>query len=1628
MRLIKRIIVGLLCLCMLFSMQISGITAFADNTDAHYRMNLEVRENIISHYVVDYKAYEAQGAVKLHYRYNQASENQKPLWTEGDVAFAALQDDVYVLTVPQSAAQIAEPTEITVYDENNAEIDSITFSALAYCEQVIQMTDAELADYTVHGASLRQLCMALVTYGKAAQDVFSTYITTGIEHDYAEELSLDNASYTAASTKTNSDAVSFGTASYLCTAAAQMRFYYTAATEPEEEPVLTGPEGTTIWKGHANNKNGTRRPFVQVENIKPVDFDEQLNVSYGGATLAMSVLDYAGKVIAGNASEASVKFAKSLIVYHREAEAYFTEHAFGDWTLTTEPTCTEDGVETRTCAHCDAAETQSVPALGHDWSDWEETVHPNCTHGGLLERYCTRCDASESETLPPSGVHSYYAEEEIPATCTAYGQIKYSCIYCGNSYYETDENKPPTDHTPAEAVHEYVVEETCTESGSYDEVVYCSVCGEELSRESVTVPATGHTWSEWTVLTPATDASCTADGVTAVETRSCYNCDATETRGGEPVPAFGHNYALVNVAEAGCVTVGMKVYECTNCGDRYTETIPALGHLFGEWEQTVAPTCTEDGAETRTCLRCGEESDPISVPALGHDYEATVIAPTCTEQGYTTYTCSRCGDSYTADETAALGHDMGEWTVVTPAAIGQEGERKRTCSRCDYYESEAIPALTANIEVKLPHVDSYLYRAGNANNIAMGSLFRVINEDEAVDSAAVTVTIENVAGNANGTFTANTSDWAAGTVKLSGTGVVKLTVKQSGNAVDTLYLEVVAGTNYAEGATLGNVTSNNAVLLGDVNCKKITVNNGKTLYGNGFSVTDARTDFSGAGNSYITMNGGGSIDNAKLLGKVYESLITSGQENQYYAPGVWITGDANIYNSYVSETKNAVQIDAGTVYFENSTFAGGALANIDIGGGDVTLKNCITKTTDRGGLKGLGIRAKTANCKIHLLGTFTQNNWLKKSDLPSMFSGVLSSVYTDTNYAYSNSGSTYVNMGVFFFTETGSITQTQATEAIDDKTENTYGYVQKTSAGITATVYTAKASMGSAAALSPAAYDETVNGQYPIPAANTFDYTNKNYIAKTEGSNRYCYYDSTTKQVMISFDKENSSSAFSWDPMILTATKNGNTLSYTVSMNGTDYTNKNISFAENGDYTVTYTYTDPYNYGKDGTPFSKTYTKTVNINVVAVEPDDVTYYASFQYDGAAGNYAAKKVIGTDSKTYVMPDVSATSTTIGKTTVAGQTVYYPIVTVNPTSSNGNTAYSSGKGYYFAPVFSELHIIDYNQETGAQQYEYSKSTSTWPHGKSATTGPDTAYFTCASGEKTWSATSPYGRSMNSQYYKYGKNNLGVCYTSTEIEKDNAASTHLVQYHYVSNDGTTYYYYIQYKFSAMTYSSCVTDGTLVTMGDGTQKPIEDVKVGDMVMTWSMWNGCYEAQPVVMHWYHGTDEWRVLTLHFSDGTAVRTIKEHGFFDADKNTYAYITEDNVGDYIGDRFIKQNADGTNSEVVLTDYDISHEMVGSYSIQTAFNENFIVEGMLSMTGEDYRGRFEYFDIGDGMQYDAEKMQADIDRYGLYSYEDFSDYLTPEQFAMFNGQYFKVLVGKGVLTYEDILDIINTNLSE
>lgn len=60
-------------------------------------------------------------------------------------------------------------------------------------------------------------------------------------------------------------------------------------------------------------------------------------------------------------------------VLHRETIAA-TGHAYGEWTVRTEPTETTDGLKERRCEHCDDVQTEVVPATG---SDKPDPIDPN---------------------------------------------------------------------------------------------------------------------------------------------------------------------------------------------------------------------------------------------------------------------------------------------------------------------------------------------------------------------------------------------------------------------------------------------------------------------------------------------------------------------------------------------------------------------------------------------------------------------------------------------------------------------------------------------------------------------------------------------------------------------------------------------------------------------------------------------------------------------------------------------------------------------------------------------------------------------------------------------------------------------------------------------------------------------------------------------------------------------------------------------------------------------------------------------------------------------------------------------------------------------------------------------------
>jgi uncharacterized repeat protein (TIGR02543 family) len=89
----------------------------------------------------------------------------------------------------------------------------------------------------------------------------------------------------------------------------------------------------------------------------------------------------------------------------------------------------------------------------------------------------------------------------------------------------------------------------------------------------------------------------------------------------------------------------------------------------------VPASCTESGlTEGFRCSECGQIIvAQVTVDALGHDHVAVVTAPTCTEKGFTTHTCLMCGDSFVDTYVDELGHTWASaeytWSADGSACI-----------------------------------------------------------------------------------------------------------------------------------------------------------------------------------------------------------------------------------------------------------------------------------------------------------------------------------------------------------------------------------------------------------------------------------------------------------------------------------------------------------------------------------------------------------------------------------------------------------------------------------------------------------------------------------------------------------------------------------------------------------------------------------------------------------------------------------------------------------------------------------------------------------------------------------------------------------------------------------------------
>ena len=197
---------------------------------------------------------------------------------------------------------------------------------------------------------------------------------------------------------------------------------------------------------------------------------------------------------------------------------------------------------------------------------------------------------------------------------------------------------------------------------------------------------------------------------------------------------------------------------------------------------------------------------------------------------------------------------------------------------------------------------------------------------------------------------------------------------------------------------------------------------------------------------------------------------------------------------------------------------------------------------------------------------------------------------------------------------------------------------------------------------------------------------------------------------------------------------------------------------------------------------------------------------------------------------------------------------------------------------------------------------------------------------------------------------------------------------------------------NFVVMTQVQCFTEGTLVTLADGSTKPIEDVTYDDLLLVYDFDRGEFGySYPI---WIATPGQYdNYYLMKFDDGSEVEIVLSHRLFNTqdlsfEKSVDALYTQ------VGQPFFKQSVDGGGNLVITTPKCVSIEKINKtctyYNMVTSQALNFFANGFLGSTGISNIYTFEKLANGHyihNQEQLANTRGTDTIQADLFEYEDF-----------------------------------------
>lgn len=213
-----------------------------------------------------------------------------------------------------------------------------------------------------------------------------------------------------------------------------------------------------------------------------------------------------------------------------------------------------------------------------------------------------------------------------------------------------------------------------------------------LTEETRIIPKLGHDYSNsWVNIT---DPTCEVDG-SGEQSCTRDNCDSKQLI---TLTRLSHLWGpWITDNEPTCENEGSQYRNCSrDCCQTIADekVIPKLGHDYSlEYTQTITPTCTEVGKESRKCIRCDSRIDERDIAPFGHSWGDDFIIeqePSCTQNGSKYIQCFVCDAKKDITSIPAYGHTFSEWEIIIPPNCENEGSKERYCAVCDFTETEGI--------------------------------------------------------------------------------------------------------------------------------------------------------------------------------------------------------------------------------------------------------------------------------------------------------------------------------------------------------------------------------------------------------------------------------------------------------------------------------------------------------------------------------------------------------------------------------------------------------------------------------------------------------------------------------------------------------------------------------------------------------------------------------------------------------------------------------------------------------------------------------------------------------------------------------------------------------------------------